>query len=248
MPAGPAEARARLTRRTRGVARKGRILRVTYVAAAEQDAGPDPHRRARLSAGPGPGRRAPAEAHRGPGRARPTALRRAGEDRPADRGHVPRPEAHGVRAPRQDQDRPPPAQEDHGREVVVGTGAAVATAAAVFAVRKIVESSLSSSNGSGSLSGAANGNGWNLAGPAARYDRPGRVAFPSVRLLCIFDAGTGCDRRQGVSAQLAPVEGRAHPESGRRMVRSRREVVAMQCGIAVPVGPPSGPRPRFGVR
>src|SRR5690606_8552173 len=69
----------------------------------------------------GAGRRAPAEAHRGPGRARPAALRRAGENRPADRRHVRCPAVHGVRAPRQDQDRAPPAEEDCDHEALKAT-------------------------------------------------------------------------------------------------------------------------------
>jgi hypothetical protein len=71
-----------------------------------------------LRAGPRPGRRAPAEAHSGPGRARPAALRRPREDRPADRRPLRRAAVDGVRAPRQNQDRPPPAEEDRGHEAL----------------------------------------------------------------------------------------------------------------------------------
>lgn len=60
--------------------------------------------------------------NRGPGRARPTALRRAREDRPADRRHVRRPTVHGVRAPRQDQDHASTAEEGRSHEALKATG------------------------------------------------------------------------------------------------------------------------------
>jgi hypothetical protein len=68
----------------------------------------------------------PAQAHHRPGHAHPAALRRAREDRPADRRHVRSSQIHGVRAPRPGENPAPTAEEDHRRQAQLATSGLLA--------------------------------------------------------------------------------------------------------------------------